>query len=169
MHHVGIIKTIFMKKKILLLLFAFLAMTQMVSAYNGLWLYKNDGTRLGFLFDEEVTMSYAVKSLVIQSKYATVEYPFEDVHKVEFADDVTSGVKSVKQSVASSTIRMTRYGIELSGFSAHTPVMVYDLSGRVLAQVYTDQAGAARVDMQTMPKGVYIVKAEKSSIKFKKD
>lgn len=140
-------------------------LVQNVLADNGLWLEKRDGSKIGYLFDEEVTISYTSKSVVITTRNVSVEYPYNDVLRVCFDKNVTSDVITPfieKQQ----QIRIIANGLELKGFASGTLVTISNILGNFYLQRATDTDGFLDLKWNKLPSGVYIVKADKTTIKF---
>ena len=130
-----------MKTKVPLLLLVLLTFLQNATAINGLWLEKQDGTLVGYVFDQGLGISYKLNTVVMTTYYATVEYPFDDIKRIYFEDDVTE-VASVSTTERLPQIRLTTDGVSLTGFATATPVKVYDVSGRTVMQTATNADGS---------------------------
>lgn len=155
-----------MRKTLFLLMMAVFGIVQTVSAINGLWLEKKDGTLVGYVFDQGLNIGYNLNSVVMTTYYATVEYPFDDIKRIYFEDEVTE-VASVSSTERQSQISLATDGVCLTGFAPSTPVWVYDASGRVVVRSAINADGSLLVNVRQLPKGVYIIKAERSVIKIK--
>lgn len=153
-----------MNKKLITLLLALGALTQSINATNGLWLEKRDGRKIGYVFDQNVTISYTYTSIVLTEAGVTAEYPFEDVKRIYFDEGVVSGIEA--PSLSSQQIRIMDNGVSLRGFDASTPVTVYDFSGRIVSQMTTDANGSLQLMRSTLPPGANIIKVGKSTIKY---
>lgn len=156
---------IFMRTKSLLtLLLGLFLTTQTASAIDGLWLMKHDGTLIGYTFDQYPTIGYHPDTIKIITSQATVGYPFDEVRKIYFGDNVNE-IKDLTVK-PHQKIRATSNGLFLEGFAAKMPVLVCDVNGRTVLRANTATDGKLAIDMRTMPKGLYIVSVEKNSIKF---
>ena len=152
-------------KKTIVMILAVVVLAQHVFAANGLWLEKRDGNKIGYLFDEEVTISYNSTSVVMTSQNASVEYPFSEVHRAYFGDDVTSNA-STSIIEKQQQIRIFSNGLELKGFTAGTLVTISNLTGSFYTKRVTNADGILYIKWSDMPHGVFIVKADKTTIKF---
>ena len=152
-------------KKTIVMILAVVGLAQHVFAANGLWLEKRDGNKIGYLFDEEVTISYNSTSVVMTSQNASVEYPFSEVHRVYFGDDVTSNA-STSIIEKQQQIRIFSNGLELKGFTAGTLVTISNLTGSFYTKRVANADGILYIKWSDMPHGVFIVKADKTTIKF---
>lgn len=154
-----------MNKKLIMMLTALVALSQGINAANGLWLEKRDGSRTGYLFDQNVTISYTYSDIVVSGTDVSAKYPFNDVKRIYFDDDVISGIEAVP-TLSSQQIHIMDNGVSLSGFDATTPVTVYDFSGRIVSQTATDANGSLQLLRNTLPPGANIIKVGKSTIKY---
>lgn len=134
-------------------------------ASNGLWLVKSDGNRIGYVFDQEINISYTSKNIVISTNSATVEYPFDEVKRVCFDDNVT-GIAEMTFAERQQFIRIVSNGLELKGFNTAISVSISDMAGRTVLKRVTDADGVLYINWKNIPHGVYIVKADKTTIKF---
>ena len=78
-----------MKKTLLLLLMILTGITQAARAINGLWLEKQDGSLVGYVFEQGINISYKFNTVVMTTNTASAEYPFDDIKRIYFEDDVT--------------------------------------------------------------------------------
>lgn len=158
-------KTMSRLKKLITMVFLVLGQTQYTTAVNGLWLEKHDGSRIGYVFDQDITISYNSTSLVMSIGTAMVEYPFDDVKRVYFDDNVTKIVE-IPFAERQQLIHIVANGLDLRGFDAGTFVTISDLTGRVVIKNVIDEKGLLQISWSNLPCGVYVVKAKKTSIKF---
>ena len=154
-----------MIKKVFLLLLAIVGFTQFAFAINGLWLVKKDGSKIGYLFDQNVSITYTSTSIYVSSSEVTVEYPFNDVRKVYFDEGVTSIDEAVLAEVEQQ-VRLTSNGVDIKGFAAGTPVTMANFAGQVVTQRATDANGHLFINKGELSQGTYIIKVGKTSIKF---
>ena len=154
-----------MKKKLIVLLLAAVGLAQYAVAANGLWLEKRDGSKIGYLFDQDITIQYNIEHVVLTAGDVAVEYPFDEVQRMYFDDDVT-GIAETQISEKQQLIRVVAAGLELKGFDAGTPVMVSDLTGKVSFRRTTNADGVLYISRSDLPRGVCAVKAGKTTIKF---
>jgi len=154
-----------MKKQQLLLMLILLPMAAWAYPVNGLWLEKHDGSRIGYVFDQDITISYNSTSVVMSTGTTTVEYPFDGVKRVYFEDNVTKIVE-IPFTERKQLIHIVANGLDLRGFDAGTSVTITDLTGRVVINRVIDEEGLLQISWSNLPCGVYVVKVNKTSIKF---
>ena len=104
---------------------------------------------VSFVFADKPEMTFPTADmLTVTSEKMTVEFPYSEVEKITFED--------APDAVAS-----------LSVHDGAGPVLIYDLSGKLLREVKTSQ-GSANIDLSTLRPGVYVVKDGKRSYKVTK-
>ena len=152
-------------KKILLSLLLMLAATASAWADEGVIVQTTDGEEVGYIFDNEPVFTYEGDNLVVTSADANATYPMDEVAKVYFGDIANTGVAEVANK---QVVRFVQDGVELSGFAAGTAVSVYDLNGRLVSSLRTRADGTLNVSLAACEPGIYIIKADKSTLKIKK-
>ena len=155
-----------MKKKVITLLVALLAIASGAWADDGVWVKLKDGSRQGFLFECSPTITYVGDNLVMNAGGASATYAIDNIEEIYFDDVPENATDITSTDVADKVIRATRNGARLTGFAAGTVVTVYDLGGRLLQQLQVGQDGTLSVDLTSQPKGTYVIKAEKSTLKI---
>lgn len=154
-----------MIKKGFLLLFAVVWFAQFAVAANGLWLVKKDGSKIGYLFEQNVYISYTSTSVILSTQEATVEYPYDDVRKVYFDEGVTD-IDEALQVDVQQQVRLTSHGVDIKGYAASTPVTMANLAGQVVMRRTTDAQGCLFISKGELSQGIYIIKVDKTAIKF---
>ena len=151
-------------KKLLLSLTILLA--PLVSwAEAGFYVATTSGTRVSFLFSEQLVWTYEGENLVVSTIDSSVEYPMSEVDMIYFDDVVATSLTDVQDN---ERIRFVRNGVELSGFAANTTVSVYNLQGHQVGAYLTDASGSLNLYLDGFDQGIYIIQANKSTIKIKK-
>ena len=154
-----------MKKKLVTIIFALLAIASGASADDGVWVELQNGEKQGFVFADKPKITYETENLVLTSTEATATFPITDIKRIYF-DDVATTVTTVNSDGKGKVVRVTGNGAEFFGFAAGTPVAVYALSGKSLLQSQVGQDGTLTVNLSTLPQGTYIIRAEKSTLKI---
>ena len=144
---------------------AAVGLSQYAVAANGLWLEKRDGSKIGYFFDQNITIKYDLDNIVMTAGDISVAYPFDDVWRVYFDNDVT-GIAETQISENQQLVRVVAAGLELRGFDAGTSVFVSDLTGKISFLRTTNAEGLLYISWSDLPRGVYVIKAGKTTIKF---
>lgn len=156
-----------MRKKIFTLLLAMLGFMPAVWADDGVWIERLNGTKQVFLFSQEPEISFNDYDFVITTTAATATFPYDEIKRIYFDSDIVSGINGINAD-DSRLMRVTPIGAELSGFPAGTAVNVYDLRGFTLAQWLVPSGGQLSVNLSAFPQGIYIIQAEKVTLKIQK-
>ena len=155
-------------KKFLLSLTLMLAMVA-AWAEDGFYVVTISGEQAGFIFSEQPVWTYEGDNLVITCMNNTVEYPIADVDCIYF-DEIGSTTPSTGVTEVRNTelVRFVRDGVELSGFAAFTTVTIYNLQGQLVGTYRTDETGSLNISLADREQCIYIIKANKSTLKIKK-
>lgn len=127
--------------------------------------YTNEGQQIAYSFDD--MPKYVFKdnntSLYLTTKKTSVTYSVENLKKFTFSQ-VPSGIDKAKNS---TEVAQSVDGILIfSGYAAGSSIFVCDGSGKIVATAKASAQGAATLSLQRLPKGVYLVKAGKMSMKI---
>ena len=109
----------------------------------------------------------AITASLLITTAATATFPYDEIKRIYFDSDIVSGINGINAD-DSRLMRVTPIGAELSGFPAGTTVNVYDLRGITLAQWLVPSGGQLSVNLSTFPQGIYIIQAEKVTLKIQK-
>ena len=155
-------------KRRFILFFALTTMFGSAMADDGVWVERLNGTKQGFLFAEAPKITYSGNDLVMTTTKATATFPLADVRRVYFHDTPTSIDSQHVADAQSPLIRVGSGGAALSGFSPDAPVEVFDAFGRLISRHKTSADGTLSVSLTAHPTGIYIIKAEKTTLKIQK-
>ena len=147
-----------------------LSLTLMVAslaawAETGFYVVDYQGNRVGYAFLSEPSWTFQGDNLVITTVEGSVEYPMDGVAQIVFDDIVPTGLNELN---GDEFIRFVNGGVELAGFAANTVITVYNLQGQQMATYRTGDAGSLNLSLDGLDQGIYIIKANKSTIKIKK-
>lgn len=152
-------------KKFLLSLTLMLA-SMAAWAEAGFCVVTNGGYTVGYVFTDEPVWTFEGENLVITTVEGSVEYPMSEVAQIVFGDNApVSGLTEVS---VDELIRVNHGGVELAGFAANTVVSVYNLQGQQLGAYRTSQSGSLNISLADREQGIYLIHANKSTIKIKK-
>lgn len=151
--------------KLFILQFFVLIGLQDTCAINGLWLQKKDGKTIGYLFENDISISYSRTSFIIHTSDASVEHSYEDINKVYFDDNVITIIEKMQKD-EQQKISITAHEIEINGFERAIPVMITDLLGRLIISRATDANGSLLISRTDFPRGIYVVRVGQTAIKF---
>lgn len=129
-----------MKKPLITLLFSVGVIAAMAYDYPYLIFQKSDMTETA-LSVESLTLSISGTEIIATNADGTESFTLSELNKMEFSTTTTD--------------------VEESEYTEDTPVEIYTITG-IYKGVYTDLSQA----MQTLPKGLYIVKSESKTFKM---
>ena len=138
-------------------------------AEAGFYVVTTSGEQAGFIFGDQPVWTFEGDNLVITCMNNTVEYPMADVDCIYFDEvDSTSPTTGITEVKNTELIRFVSDGVELSGFAANTMVTIYNLQGQQMGVYRTDLSGNLNISLANYEQGIYIIHANKSTIKIKK-
>ena len=142
-----------------------LACSLMAGAQNAISIHQKDGKVANFAFSEKPIVTYADNQLVITTTKTSVQYPLYLLQKIDFALSETTAVEQVKPD---AKFRFTDGTLYISGGTPGSQVYIYNMSGMTEGQYRIDDAGNAVISLQSLSKGLYIVKTSRFTFKFTK-
>ena len=152
-------------KKFLLSLTLMLA-TVAAWAEDGFYVVTTSGERTCYLFEDKPVLTFEGDNLVITCLGDAVIYRMSDLDCMLFVEDQpATKITEVKNA---ELVRFAGDGVELSGFAANTPVTIYNLQGQLVGTYRTDESGSLNISLADREQGIYIIKANKSTLKIKK-
>ena len=154
-------------KKFLLSLTLMLA-TVAAWAEDGFYVVTTSGEQAGFIFSEQPVWTCEGDNLVITCMNNTVVYPMDDVDCIYFDEIGSSSPTGITEVKNAELIRFVKDGVELSGFAAYTTVTIYNLQGQLVGTYSTDGSDSLNISLADREQGIYIIKANKSTLKIKK-
>lgn len=156
-----------MKTHFYLLLLLLLMATQRVSAessaYQCVVVETTDGERMEYLLSDNPRIVHRNAMVELTTNTVSVEFPSSNVSKV-YLSTTTTAVEKIK--AAEGEIRMYQDVIVMKGFGANEPVILYGTDGSQLWQQSTDGNGQLVVSLNSLSKGIYIIKTNHQSFKI---
>ena len=152
-------------KKFLLSLTLMLA-TVAAWAEDGFYVVTTSGERTCYLFEDNPVLTFEGDNLVVTCLGDAVIYRMSDLDRMQFVEEQpTTRITEVRNT---ELVRFVRDGVELSGFAANTTVTIYNLQGQLVGTHSTDGSGSLNISLADREQGIYIIKANKSTLKIKK-
>lgn len=112
------------------------------------------------VLSENPVITIANDNLVITTEEKTVEVPVAEISGYTYHDPAITGIRIVE-----ATQRQVGGAVSFEKLAPGTAVAIYSTSGEQLSSTNASNDGTAELDMQRLPKGIYIIKAGKTSIK----
>ena len=126
---------------------------------KSLVLVMSDSTRVYFLLDDTPVMKFNGGNITVDTK----TYAFTDI--VRFYISATDDPSGIEQLMAKEEVKWEGGTLLLQG---KKDVEVYDINGRKQEVKVTTTADNTFVDTNSLPKGTYVMKSGKTSLKFMK-
>jgi hypothetical protein len=131
-------------------------------AGKALVIHLADSTEIVCSLLKEPQMVFGEKSITLSSVEGTVgEWNFSDVVSWTFAEyqDVDDAIKEIE----GKKLLLTTSGLEVYG---EKNIAIYDMSGKRLEVRGETKGNTTNISFSGMPKGAYVLKVGKSSVKF---
>lgn len=125
-----------------------------------------DGTEVQFITSEKLTITNNGNDVVFKSTTAQATYPRSNVAKFYFKPAVESSVEKVKDEQSTSFLMQSEY-ILITSTEALAMPLIFNINGMMLAAPVSRISGnSAQISISSLPRGIYIVTANKQSFKF---
>ena len=160
-----------MVRKITLLITAALLLVGSISLKaaeekNALVVRLKDGTEVQFITSEKLTVTNNGNDVVFKSSTATATYPRSNVTKFYFKAAVLNSIEKVQNEQRINFLMQSDY-ILITSTEKLTKPMIYNINGMMLAtSVNQISTNSATISISSLPRGIYIVTANKQSFKF---
>ena len=128
---------------------------------------KTDGSEERFWFYDMPVAQLEddnLKMTVVMTQEAVL-YPLTEVNNLTMGY-VDLGVEGVGGDSTGLSFTITNETLKMTGAAAGCEVTLYDMAGALRARVAADAAGTLSLPIGHLDKGVYLVKAGKTSFKF---
>ena len=136
--------------------------------YNMLMVYTKDGTATSFVLMDKPKVNFEGKNLHIVSRKADVTYAIADVLRFTYVRGTHIGIEDQADEYSAISYQEDDGTLVLSQMKANASVCVYTLDGKLVKELTTQHAGTFRLNLSTLPQGVYIVKADTLTYKLLK-
>lgn len=132
-------------------------------------LNRADGTKSNFLFSDIPIATIEGDDLNILENITgiSVIVPIADIVNFTFEKElIPDGVENVSLEAARVSFALTRESLDVKGLSESTEVLIFDAKGALCVKGSSDSNGAITLDISSLDKGVFLVKAGNNSFKF---
>ncbi len=120
------------------------------------------GKSIIFALLEKPMITYQNNQLVVATSKETVEIPVGDISSIVF-----SGTSTAIHNLMSEDKPQVKGGlVYFSDLKPGTLIYVFTSDGKNIAKVKADYSGTAQVNLSEFPKGIYLIKAGKQTIKI---
>lgn len=105
-------------------------------------------------------ITFEGENMVIVNSFTSITIPIDDIEDYVISKTATEVSELVLQP------QYTRGHVMFTGLTKGTVIHVYTIGGKNVAKHKTDDFGIADINLDNLPKGIYIVKASNRSIKI---
>ena len=138
-------------------------------AQNAIVVCQNDGTMAKFAFTEKPVVTYSAGELVMTTNKTSVQYPMNRLLKIYFdVAEVPDGIDVEVTQPEDVQFAFRDGALVVSGGEAGAIVNLYRLDGVSAGQFRLDGNGSVSIPTGSLGKGLYIVKTNQVSFKFRK-
>lgn len=120
---------------------------------------QKSGNETIFEFSTNPIITFEGEEMVVTNDFTKIYVPLDDIAEY-LVNNGTSGIKDV-----SIIPQFTSGHVVFSGLSKDTPVYVYTLDGKIISKQNPNDVGCADVNIENLPKGVYIISTNNNKIK----
>ena len=155
-----------MKKFILSIVSLFLLGTATAMASNVLVIHLTSGETYRYILLEETpTISFQGDQIVVEASSGDVSF---NMQAVTFFNYETQDATGIEEEISQEGMQMNGDRLAFNGLPAGCPIYIYGVGGQLYLKMTADADGSAVVDLTSLNKGVYIVKANEISTKITK-
>lgn len=123
------------------------------------------GEVMAFALDERPIITFKGTYVIVQAG-ETKLLKFRDLTKAYFAEEDPTAVNDATGE--GESIKSGANTISFSHFKPLTTILVYTAGGTLVKRAQTTVSGELTISIQDLPKGFYVIKAGKTSVKLTK-
>ena len=120
------------------------------------------GKPVSFALSDKPVITYQNNQLVVTTAEETVEISVAEISGTGFSETSTA----IRNLMSSGKPQVECGRVCFSDQTPGTPVQVFTADGRSVAEAKADANGTAQVSLSELPKGTYLLKAGKQTIKI---
>lgn len=125
-----------------------------------------DNAQHQFALPDKPKISFEGNNLLVSSDKTTATFALSDVIRFTYQDIDASGIQEVYSKDAG--VSFEDGVLVVSQIKANSTVCVYSLDGRLVHQLAAKRAGTYRLNLSSLPFGVYLVKTGSLTYKITK-
>lgn len=158
-----------MTKRLLLFFITILAAYHVQSATLQYLVVKtNDGDLFSFVFSDAPVITFDKQTMKIESKSKTHSFEISNVKEYSFSEnDVTSGLEDVRANEL-RLINDENGNIIIDGVQPNSIVRLYSINGKEQSGKISSTGERVYINLDSLPKGIYIVSVNNKSFKVYK-
>lgn len=117
------------------------------------------------LLQEEPMVKFEGQNLVVTTSQGVVNFALTDVQRFNYVNLPATGIQEVEKTTQTD-VSYEDGTLLLSQLKAGAQVGVYTMEGKLVHQLKPRHSGTFRVNLSSLPNGVYIVKADTLTYKI---
>ena len=154
-------------RRVFPILFLLLSFELGIRAQNAVEIYQIDGKVTTFAFSEKPVVTYSGSDLVMTTTKTVVQYPIYLLKKISF-DVELDDADVVKDVKADEQFSFRGGTITVMGGEPNSQVYIFNIQGMKAGQYKLDDQGNASIPVSGLASGIYVLKTERFSFKFRK-
>mgnify|MGYP006873023709 FL=1 len=155
-----------MRKYRILHTLLFMAVSALMYGQNAVVVCQKDGQTAKFSFEEKPVVTFSGSNLLLTTANTSVQYPIYLLRKIALATENFTAVKAVEKD--ETQFRFQNGQLVIIGGEPRSVVRLYRLEGIESGQYTLDKDGQVSIPLQHLAAGIYVVKANQLSFKFRK-
>ena len=120
------------------------------------------GKPVSFALSDKPGITYQNNQLVVTTAEETIEIPVADISGTSFEETSTA----IRNLMSGGKPQIQGGLVCFTDLTPGTPVQVFTADGRSVAEAKSDANGTVQVSLSELPKGTYLLKAGKRTIKM---
>ena len=125
-----------------------------------------DGGKTEFVLSERPKVLFEGKSLRITSSKVDVTYGLSDILRFTYTNTDPTGITELAEADDQTGVNYQNGTLVLSQLKEDSFVGIYSLDGKLIQQLIAGHKGTYRLNLLSLPMGVYIVKADTITYKI---
>ena len=138
----------------------------MASAQNRLVVQKKNGNAVFFTLAQEPRIFFERDHIEINYEDDYASFLLADFDSFYYDDGNGNAMKTVNND--DWTVEEKNGQVIIHGLKEDTPVMLYDTTGMLVTGSRTEKGKPFSLSLQSLPAGIYIIKAKQQTLKIKK-
>lgn len=129
---------------------------------------QTDGSESTFGLETNPVITYGKESIIVTCNGDVLELSLKDVADYHFkVEKAATNVELIKDKVdVEDKPHFSFEQAEFKGLKPRERVAIFSINGQLVKQVLADELGVAAIEMKALPKGIYIIKTARTSIKI---
>lgn len=128
-------------------------------------IWQKDGSKVSYNLDEQPKTTFTADNLVITTATTTINYPLSKIRRYTY-EGAQLSVRNVKEQGIS--ISHDGNNIIVKGLPKGKSVTIHRIDGTQLLAKRSDGSARLTLSLNSLPAGVYVIKADEITYKFLK-